>query len=99
MKATATLRLYMSRNYSCDTHRYEWEPDIWACAIDDSESRIFVREFDIDFDVPDDFDPTAAQIKALEAEKAKAGAEFAKLCATINDKLAKLQAIGCEVAA
>lgn len=43
--------------------------------------------------VPDDFDPVAPQVAALQAKKAKLTAEFAKAVADLNRQLSELQAI------
>jgi hypothetical protein len=47
----------------------------------------------ITFELPDGFHPTAAMVKALEAERAKLQAEFTRSVAEINDQIAKLLAI------
>jgi hypothetical protein len=43
--------------------------------------------------VPEQYDPTAQKIAALEVEKEIARAEFTKSVAAINDRIAKLQAL------
>ena len=59
---------------------------------------IAVIPHSITVDVPE-INIIAAQIEALEAEKAKAAAEFGATVMRINERLAKLQAITNEVTA
>lgn len=78
--------------------KYSWndetEYQIYSCQLEDTEYRVFIKEFDVvDIEVADDFDPTAKQIAALEAQKVKARADFAKSIADIEERIKKLQAI------
>ena len=49
--------------------------------------------------VPDDFDPTAAQVAAVLAEKERLTTEFTKAVSELNRRLSELQAIGFTPAA
>ena len=78
--------------------QYSWEKEpsysFHSMQLDDTETCVFVREFDVvDIEIPEDFNPTAQKIAALEAEKAQALADFAKSVAKIEDRIKKLQAI------
>ena len=57
-----------------------------------------VASAEVAFDVPD-LNPVAMAIEELEAEKAAAAEKFRATMAAINDRLAKLQAIGNEAEA
>jgi hypothetical protein len=48
---------------------------------------------EIEIDVPDDYDPRAQQIVALEKQKTKITAEFQKSLTEINRSIGELQAL------
>jgi hypothetical protein len=98
-KQTASCFLFMSHDYDLDSNEFAWKPSIWPCKLDDSEDRVFIRAIDVVVDVPDDFDPTARQIAALEREREAIKTEFARRVNDINGRIAKLQAITYEVPA
>lgn len=52
-----------------------------------------VMPYNLKFTVPADFNPVAAQVSALEAEREKLKKEFNNRIAKINDQISKLQAI------
>ncbi|WP_407059235.1 hypothetical protein ACKZDW_02300 (plasmid) [Ralstonia syzygii subsp. celebesensis] len=52
-----------------------------------------VVEHTIRIDVPDDIDPTALMLKALESERDDLRAAFQMKISEINDKISKLQAL------
>ena len=90
MKVSAKGYLYATQ--------YSWQNEpafsFHSIKFEDTETCVFVREFDVvDIEVPEDFNPTAQKIAALEAEKAQALADFAKSVAKIDDRIKKLQAI------
>lgn len=105
MKKTITQWLYMS----LDTHMLAngeyswggptWEPAIWRFKYPEDETRIFVGAIEIEVDIPDDFDPTAKQIAALEEKKRKASEAYHGMVAEINQQISKLQALTYEGAA
>jgi hypothetical protein len=93
-----TVKGFMFMEYESDwAHGDYCNPKWWArwreFKPEDSETRIFIREMDVEFDVPDDFDPIPKQVAALEAEKRAALAEYQSKVADINERLSKLQAI------
>ena len=47
------------------------------------------------FEVPAEFNPVSAHVKALEAKKQAALEEYQKRVADINEQLSKLQALEC----
>lgn len=59
----------------------------------DDEFRTYVCEQEIEIEVPDDYDPRAQQIAALEKQKQKAMADHQKTMTDINDRINKLQAL------
>jgi hypothetical protein len=52
-----------------------------------------VCEASVEVDVPDDFNIVAAHVNSLEAERARALAEYQEKVASINERLSKLLAI------
>lgn len=97
-KQTIKAFLFMELDYTTDYSRREWRPTLWKCQVDDGEDRIFVKQVDVDVDVPDDFDPTGQQIAALEKEKQEMTRRFAERIADLNERISKLQAITYEAA-
>jgi hypothetical protein len=47
----------------------------------------------IEIEVPEDYDPTAQQIAALESQKVKVMSESYDTVKEINDRISKLQAL------
>ena len=81
---------------------YATEPRIDFYAFDPRESDyhkvvVVVREHSIDIEVPDDFNPTPQLVAALQAEKGKVKADFAKRVMEIDAEIGKLLAITNEV--
>lgn len=76
--------------------KYAWETEgrfVPFASSHDSDHYTFVCEQEIDLDVPDNYDPRAQQIAALEARKTKAMADYQKSVTEINDRISKLQAL------
>jgi len=65
----------------------------------DTANYLSVCAAPLEFDLPDDFDPRAGQIEALQAAKQKLMAEFSARCTEIERQISKLQSIELEVAA
>ena len=77
--------------------KYEWETEgqyqVYSCALPDAPHRVYVCQQEVEIEVPDDFDPRAQQIAVLEAQKAKAVADYHKSVTEINVRIRNLQAI------
>ena len=77
--------------------KYSWEEkgeyQIFSCKLDDADCRVYVGEQEIEIDVPDDFDPRAQQIAALEEQKRKVMADYQKSVTEINERISNLQAL------
>jgi hypothetical protein len=69
----------------------EWK--VYSCKLDDDSKRAFVHEQVIELEVPDNFDPRAQQIAALEAQKQKAMSDYNDTVMDINTRISKLQAL------
>lgn len=80
--------------YHC---QYSWETtgsyQIMYVKIDDCEHRTYVGEQEIEIEVPDDYDPRAQKIAALEKHKQKIMADYQKTVTEINERISKLQAL------
>ena len=77
--------------------KYAWQEKgeyrLASFKLDDSAERTYVSEQEIDVDIPDDYDPRAQQIAALEALKQKVMADYHKSVMEINDRIGKLLAL------
>jgi len=78
-------------------HKYLWEDEgtyeVFSFKAKDEADRTFVCEQEIEIEVPDNYDPTAQMIAALEAQKEKAMSDFNKTVMEINARISKLQAL------
>ena len=78
-------------------NQYSWENKgdytVFSCKIDDTESRTYVGEQEIEIEVPDNYDPRAQKIAALEKHKQKVMADFQKSVTDINRRISELQAL------
>jgi hypothetical protein len=77
--------------------KYAWEKEgqyqILYARLQDEETLTYVGEQEVEIDVPDDFDPSAQQIAALERQKQEVMAHYQKTVTDINEKISKLQAL------
>jgi hypothetical protein len=77
--------------------KYSWENQgsyiIFSFKVEDTERRTYVGEQEIEIEVPDDYDPRAQKIAALEKHKQKVMADYHKTVTEINDRISKLQAL------
>jgi GH35 family endo-1,4-beta-xylanase len=78
-------------------NKYEWEDEgqylVYSHKFDNTDYRAYICEQDIEIEVPDDFDPRAQQIAALEKEKQKVMAAYQKTVTEINNRINNLKAI------
>lgn len=97
---TQKLYVFLEHGYDYENGDFEarWRPRILCYKGDDTDERIFVKEQMVTFESPDDFDPTAAQLAALESAKAEALRQYQERVAELNDRISKLQAITHEPA-
>ncbi len=87
-------------------HKYPWETEarIGFSQFDPSEvasgeyAACAVRPYSFEVDVSDDFDPNPQRVAALQAEKQKVRADFAKRITELDTQISKLLAITNEVA-
>jgi hypothetical protein len=77
--------------------KWSWEDkgefELFSVKFDDDNHRTYVCEQEVEIEVPDDYDPRAQQIAALEERKRKVMAEYQKTVNEINDNISKLQAL------
>ena len=77
--------------------KYSWEEKgeyrVASFKLDDSAERTYVGEQEIEIDIPDNYDPRAQQIAALEALKQKVMADYHKSVMEINERIGKLLAL------
>ena len=89
MKIKATIHIHHQQ--------WPWEGQgafqVYSCKLDDAQHRVYVGPQEIEIEVPDDYDPRAQQIAALEAEKKRVMAEYQKTVRDITERISRLQAI------
>lgn len=77
--------------------KYEWQDqgdfELYSTKLEDTDYRTFVCKQEIEIEVPDNYDPRAQQIAALEKQKQKVMADFQKSVDEINERISKLQAL------
>ena len=84
-----TLKCFVHYNTSSYAKCFE----AWSINMTGSDALIFVVAVDVEFEVPDDFDPRPAQIKALQEKQTKAAADFHALQTDIMRQINELQAL------
>lgn len=89
MKIKVTAHIH-SQQYSCDE-----KPEFifFSCKLEDTDYRTYVGEQEVEIEVPDNYDPRAQKIAALEKQKQKITADFQKSMNDIQRRIMELQAI------
>ena len=89
MKVTTTVHIHHTQ--------YSWQDQgefaVYSVKLEDNEHRTYVCEQQIEIEVPDNYDPRAQKIAALEKYKQKVMADYCTTVNEINDRISKLQAI------
>ena len=89
MKIKTTIYVYYQK--------YDWDNEgtyqVYSFKASDDDTRTFVCEQKIEIEVPDNYDPTAQKIAALEKQKVKAMSDFNETVMKINTQISKLQAL------
>jgi hypothetical protein len=89
MKIKTTVHIHYTQ--------WSWEIagefQVFSCKLEDSEHRTYVGEQEIEIEVPDNYDPRAQKIAALEKHKQKVMADYQKTVTEINERISKLQAL------
>ena len=77
--------------------QYDWDAEgnfeVFSFKASDDGTRTFVCSQEIEIEVPDDYDPRAQKITALEKQKQNVMAEYQKTVTEINERINKLQAL------
>ena len=77
--------------------KHSWETEgkfiVFYVQLDDTEDRTYVGPQEVEIEVPDNYDPRAQQVAALEALKQKVMADYHKSVTEINDRISKLLAL------
>jgi hypothetical protein len=89
MKIKTTVHIHYSQ--------YSWDETgtfaVYPFKMKDSEHSTYVCEQEIEIEVPDDYDPRAQKIAALEQHKQKVMADYHKTMMEINERISNLQAL------
>ena len=92
-----TFHVFMTERWRADFLSKEWGPEVWNVRVKEEPSRIYIGPQDLEIDIPDDFDPTAGQVAALNRQKADALEAYQRTVAEINERLSKLLALTNDV--
>ena len=89
MKVKTTIHIY----YATYPWQEEGDYTVFSCKLDDNEHRTYVGDQEIEIEVPENYDPRAQKIAALEKHKQKVMADYQKTVDQINESISKLQAL------
>lgn len=89
MKVKTTIHVY----YNQFSWQEKGDYTVFSCKLEDNEHRTHVGDQEIEIEVPDNYDPRAQKIAALEKHKQKVMADYQKTVDQINESISKLQAI------
>tara|TARA_R110002126_G_scaffold82577_1_gene202421 strand:- start:203 stop:478 length:276 start_codon:yes stop_codon:yes gene_type:complete len=89
MKIKTTVHIHYTKFHFDEKGEFH----VHSCQLDDAEHRTYVGPQEIEIEVPDNYDPRAQQIAALEAEKKRVMAEYQKTVTEITERINRLQAI------
>ena len=84
MKHTKEMFVHWQKRYADDDGFGVFPFDMSSCGY------VLVGKQQIEFEVPDDFNPVPVQVAMLQAEKEKAMEEFNLRVARINEQISKL---------
>lgn len=77
--------------------KYDWEDEgqytVFSCQLNDTADRTHVGTQEIEIDVPDNYDPRAQQIAALQELQVKAAADYQRTVTEIQRRISELQAL------
>ena len=77
--------------------KYHWEEkgeyQILYVALPDDETLTYICAQEVEVEIPDNYDPRAQQVAALEKRKQKVMADYQTMVAEINNRISKLQAL------
>ena len=87
----------MKKTIQCFLHyrTASWCPgyEVWSNEMTTSKELIFISSLDVEFEIPDDFDPRPAQIKALQEKQREAAAAFHAMNNDLMRQINELQAL------
>ena len=89
MKVKTTIYIHYNQWVCEETGQYL----VFYFKLEDNAHRTYIGEQEIEIEVPDDYDPRAQQVAALEKQKQKVMADYQKTVIEINDRISKLQAL------
>ena len=89
MKVKITVHIY----YATYSWQEAGEYQVMYAKLSDDEYRTYVGSQEIEIDVPDDYDPRAQKVAALEEKKKRAMADYQKTVTDINERISRLQAL------
>ena len=89
MKIWQTIHIHCQKSSWENEHTFH----LFSFKLDNTDSRVYVGEQEIEIEVPDDYDPRSALIAALKEEQTKAAAAYQKTVTDIQRRISELQAI------
>ena len=87
------IKIIAHIHHNKDAWQKKGEFEVYPFNLDDTHYRTYVCEQEIEIEVPDNYDPRAQQIEALEKEKQKVMADYQKTVTDINNRINNLKAI------
>ena len=99
---TVTVKGFVYRTEEMNYKTFGMEPRYHLYNSGGMDATIFgltVGPYAFEYEIPAEFNPVAVEVAALETKLRALDDEHMRTRAEINEKLAKLQAIGCEVTA
>ena len=77
--------------------KYDWDENgeyqILYVALPDDETLTYICAQEVEVEIPDNYDPRAQQVAALEKRKQKVMADYQTMVEEINNRISKLQAL------
>jgi hypothetical protein len=89
MKIKLTAHIHYSKYHWEDEGHYQ----LWFAKLEDDGHRTYIGEQEVEVEVPDNYDPRAQQVAALEKQKQKVMADYQKTVNEINERISNLQAL------
>jgi hypothetical protein len=79
--------------YEADYYGAQKEYSIYHCDTMSDKWNTLIGPAEFSYTIPEDFNPTAQKLAALEAAKVKAREEYQATVAELNERISKLQAL------
>jgi len=89
MKIKLTAHIFFTKHSWENQGNYQ----VFYCHLEDTDTRTYVGSQEIEFDIPENYDPRPQQIAALQELQQKAAADYQTKVTEIQRRISKLQAL------